>query len=327
MNTQTMVSKSVKDLFDIKEAPVSLKIDVFTDKNNPYIPDATTGYVFRREFIREMMAFLKKNGGDALYITGPTGSGKTSGVTETAARLNWPVQQLTAHGRMEFQADLVGHHALIASSPGQPPVMQFMYGPLSIAMKEGHILLINEVDLVDPSELSGLNDVLEGRPLIIAQNGGEIIKPHPKFRVVVTGNSAGSGDQTGLYQGVMMQNLAAMDRYRFTCVHYPEEQVEIKIIEGATPGLPATLRPLMVRVANEVRRLFLGESGDGSDGQLSITLSTRTLVRWADLSTQFRGAENALEYSLDHALLRRASTTDREVILRLAKDIFGDQWV
>ncbi|MDV5469036.1 AAA family ATPase [Klebsiella pneumoniae] len=74
-------------------------------------------------------------------------------------------------------------------------------------MREGHLLLINEVDLADPAELAGLNDVLEGRPLVIAQNGGEIIKPHPMFRVVVTGNSTGSGDASGLYQGVMMQNL------------------------------------------------------------------------------------------------------------------------
>jgi cobaltochelatase CobS len=91
-----------------------------------------------------------------------------------------------------------------------------MFGPLAVAMREGHLLLINEVDLADPAELAGLNDVLEGRPLVITQNGGEIIKPHPMFRVVVTGNSTGSGDASGLYQGVMMQNLAAMDRYRFT---------------------------------------------------------------------------------------------------------------
>ncbi|MBO0180522.1 AAA family ATPase, partial [Vibrio parahaemolyticus] len=95
--------------------------------------------------------------------------------------------------------------------------------PLAIAMREGHVLLINEVDLVDPAELSGLNDILEGRPLVIAQNGGEIIKPHPMFRVIVTGNSTGSGDPSGLYQGVMMQNLAAMDRYRFSVVPYMAE--------------------------------------------------------------------------------------------------------
>ncbi|EFL9857815.1 AAA domain-containing protein [Escherichia coli] len=252
-----------------------------------------------------------------------TGSGKTSGITEIAGRLNWPVQQITAHGRMEL-TDLIGHHALVAEKPGQPPVMKFMYGPLAVAMREGHLLLINEVDLADPAELAGLNDVLEGRPLVIAQNGGEIIKPHPMFRVVVTGNSTGSGDASGLYQGVMMQNLAAMDRYRFTKVGYADEEAELSILGRATPKLPENVRKGMVRIANQVRKLFLGENGE--DGQISVTMSTRTLVRWAKLSLAFRGAPNALEYALDQALLIRAAKEEREAILRVAKDVFGDQW-
>ncbi|NMR77876.1 AAA family ATPase, partial [Vibrio alginolyticus] len=145
-----------------------------------------------------------------------------------------PVHHITAHARKEL-TDLIGHHALVAEKPGQPPVMKFMYGPRAVAMREGHLLLINEVDLADPAELAGLNDVLEGRPLVIAQNGGEIIKPHPMFRVVVTGNSTGSGDASGLYQGVMMQNLAAMDRYRFTKVGYADEEAELSILGRVTP--------------------------------------------------------------------------------------------
>ena len=149
-------------------------------------------------------------------------------------------------------------------------------------MREGHILLINEVDLADPAELAGLNDVLEGRPLVIAQNGGEIIKPHPMFRVMVTGNSTGSGDASGLYQGVMMQNIASMDRYRFIKVGYAEDIAELSILGRVTPNLPENIRNGMVRIANQVRKLFLGENGE--DGQLSITMSTRTLVRWAAFS-------------------------------------------
>lgn len=313
----------VSDVFGMPDIPATVKALGYADSTNPYIPNSDTNYVFRKEFLREVLAYLKEPSGDALYVTGPTGSGKTSGIMEIAARLNWPVQQITAHGRMEL-TDLVGFHALVASKPGEPPVMQFMYGPLAIAMKHGHILLINEVDLADPAELAGLNDVLEGRPLVIAQNGGEIIKPHPMFRVIVTGNSTGAGDPSGLYQGVMMQNLAAMDRYRFIRVGYASEEAELSILERVAPRLPESIRGGLVRVANEIRRLFLGEDGD--NGQLSLTMSTRTLVRWAKLTLQFRGAPNALEYALDQALLIRAAKEEREAILRIAKDVFGDLW-
>ncbi len=50
--------------------------------------------------------------------------------------------------------------------------MTFVYGPLALAVKYGHLLIINEMDLAEPAELAGLNDILEGAPLVIAQNGG-----------------------------------------------------------------------------------------------------------------------------------------------------------
>lgn len=252
---------SVSKVFGMPSIPEKVLAVGYADTTNPFIPATDPNYVFRKEFVREVLAFLKEPGGDALYATGPTGSGKTSGITEIAGRLNWPVQQMTAHGRMEL-CDLIGHHALVAAKPGEPPVMQFMYGPLAVAMREGHILLINEVDLADPAELAGLNDVLEGRPLVIAQNGGEIIKPHPMFRVMVTGNSTGSGDASGLYQGVMMQNIASMDRYRFIKVGYAEDIAELSILGRVTPNLPENIRNGMVRIANQVRKLFLGENGE-----------------------------------------------------------------
>ncbi|GAO73463.1 CbbQ/NirQ/NorQ C-terminal domain-containing protein [Comamonas sp. E6] len=80
----------------------------------------------------------------------------------------------------------------------------------------------------------------------------------------------------------------------------------------------------MVRLADDVRKLFMGSDGQG--GQLAITFSTRTLVRWAKLSTKFKGAPNPLGYALDLALLNRATPEDATAITRLAKDIFGEQW-
>ncbi|MCB5162955.1 AAA family ATPase [Marinomonas algarum] len=320
---KNIIKYSVAETFNLEGVPSKVSALGYEENDNPFIPSKDENYTFRKEIIREVTAFLKSPFGDALYVTGPTGSGKTSGITEIAARLHWPVQQITANGRMEL-CDLIGHHALVSPNPGDTPIMKFMYGPLATAMKNGHILLINEIDLADPAELSGLNDVLEGRPLVISQNGGEIIKPHPMFRVIATGNSTGSGDTSGLYQGVMMQNLAAMDRYRFIKIGYADQSTEMDILERVAPSLNDNLRAGMVKTANEVRNLFMGENGD--DGQISVTMSTRTLVRWAKLTLQFRGAPNTLKYALDQALLTRASKEEGEAILRIAKDVFGDQW-
>ena len=120
---------------------------------NPYVPQTNANYKFRKDLLRNILMYLQAPCGDALYLSGPTGSGKTSAITEIAARLNWPVQSITARGRLEFQ-DLIGHHTLVSEKPGEPATMKWVYGPLAKAMALGHIFILNEGSSSKPPSLN-----------------------------------------------------------------------------------------------------------------------------------------------------------------------------
>lgn len=310
------------------EAPANLEIEGFENVGNPYVAKIDQNYVFNRELLRDVLGFLRSPDGDALYLGGPTGCGKTSCPTQVLARLNWPSMSFACHRKMSFD-DLVGCWTVVDGKT------RFLHGPLTLCMKHGWVLFIDELDRGEPAELVGLHPILDGSPLVIPQNGGEIIQPHPKFRIIVTGNSLGAGDQSGLYQGVLQQDLAFMDRFLVLNVSYPDPAVEETILKKSISHLPQqtqdSLVPIiskMVVVGNEIRKLFTGtdDNGNANSAELTVTLSTRTLLRWLRLTIKFRGAPNAVEFALERALTNRAEPEQKLAINKIAQMTFGDLW-
>lgn len=279
-------------------------------------PHIDPTYQFHDSMRDPVVWFLAKP--EPLYVFGPTGSGKSSLIKQLAARLNYPVFCVNAHGRLEFQ-DLVGHLSIQQGS------MNFQYGPLALAMRYGGIFLLDEYDLLDPSAAVGLNSILDGEPLCIPENGGEIIPPHPMFRFVATANTNGGSDETGLYQGTLRQNIAAMDRFMLCEVGYPSPEAEKFILQHVASTLPEEIRNRMVAYANDVRALFMGEV-DGSSNAIEVTLSTRTLIRWATLALRYEPMAKVgiqpVMYALDRALAFRATRETRAALHEMAQRHF-----
>lgn len=295
-------------------SPSGVTVNAFASRN-PYTPAENPDYIFQ-DTCRDVIVWFLHNP-EPLYLCGPTGAGKTSCIKQIAARLNYPVFEVTGHGRLEI-ADLVGHLTVRNGS------MTFEYGPLALAMKYGALFLFNEIDLASPDITAGLNSILDGSPLCLAENGGELIAPHPMFRFAATGNTNGAGDESGLYSGTLRQNMAFLDRFILCEVNYPTAEAETALMTRKFPALPAELCGKMVGYANEIRRLFV--EGNGTGPQIEITFSTRSLIRWAELTIRYQNLArqniSPLRYALDRAIGFRASRETRVVLHELCQRMF-----
>lgn len=312
----TLIPKSFPmDIFGITGTQVV--VQGFEPCNHPQVPMVKSEYIFRRETLRDVINHIDCSFGDGLLITGSTGCGKTSVAEQVCARLNYPTQSYTCGGSTEFM-DLVGQWVMVKGDT------VWMDGCLTKAMQEGHVLILNEIDLVDPAELANMNAIMEGSPLVISQLDGKIIHPHPNFRLIATANSNGGGSD-GLYVGVQRQNMAFMDRFNVIKVDYPDMEIEMQILEKLAPSIPKAVRKKMIVLANKVRKIFQGD--EESNVELSITFSTRTLIRWAIQTQRNQGAKCPLSYALDRALLNRCSESEeREAVNTLAVGLFGSSF-
>jgi cobaltochelatase CobS len=190
----------------------------------------------------------------------------------------------------------------------------FELGPLPLAMINGWMYSADEYDFMLPSVSSVYQAVLEGKPLMIkeADAANRIIKPHPNFRFVATGNTNGSGDETGLYQGTNIQNAANYDRFGMV-IHkqYMKKAAESQILQNRV-GLVKEDADKMVEFAGLVREAY-----DGA--KISDVISPRTLIYAAKIGVK-RGS---FRQGITLSFINKLSKIDREVCDGLAQRIFG----
>ena len=291
-----------------------------------YVPEANEDYVFSLDFLRAALPYFHERQSFALSVMGPHGAGKTSAVVEYLARAKWPVVQTVAKRRGEFR-DFLGYRHLAGGATS------WVDGPLTLAYRHGMVLLVNEWNRMDPSELFSFNQVLDGAPLVLEENDNQVVHRHPFFRLVFTGNGGSLGDDTGLYAGVEAQDVSLVDRLLTVVVDYPAPDVELAILEkiedrrARSGGNRIATQVLlkMIEVANDVRAQFIGK--DPVNGTLSVVVSTRTLLRWAHVCTWYPNRKDRLRASLHLALLNGLPAEQASTIAELAKDRFGDLWV
>ena len=135
-------------------------------------------------------------------LVGETGCGKTSVCQLLALLHGQKLRILNCHQHTET-SDFIGgfrptrtaerHEMMEAGKTAAP--FAWEDGPLIKAMRDGDILLVDELSLAEDSVLERLNSVLEpGRSITLPEKGGaevEELTAHPNFLILATMNPGG----------------------------------------------------------------------------------------------------------------------------------------
>lgn len=97
-----------------------------------------------------------------------------------------PMHQVNCSVDLDTES-LLGFKTIKTNAEGQQEIV-FVDGPVIKAMKEGHILYIDEINMAKPETLPVLNGVLDYRRQITNPYTGEVIKAVPGFNVIAAIN-------------------------------------------------------------------------------------------------------------------------------------------
>ena len=284
---------------------IAIKALTSTGGFDAMVPDMDLNYVFNVDILKTLVMGVEMN--IPVYLWGHAGTGKTTIYEQIAARTNRPMLRVQHTANMEEEHVIGGWRLRDGKTI-------FELGPLAQAMKHGWIYMADEYDFGRPEVLSLYQPVLEGKPLVIkeADDANRVIRPHPGFRFVATGNTNGQGDETGLYQGTTMQNAANYERFGIVeQMPYMEEAMEIKLV-SAQARIPQADAKKLVKFANSIRREF-------ESAKLSNPISPRSLIYAARIGM----ARSNYLIGLEKAYLNRLSSVDREAARGFASRIFG----
>lgn len=302
-----------KDFKDMDGKPIQVEVlEDRKDATKNMVPVKDSGYVFDGEKTATICMGLDARLNTPVLLWGYHGSGKSTLAEQICNRLNRPALRVQ-HSVDTESSDIVGQWVL----EGDRTV--FHLGPLARAMRDGLVYIADEYDFALPNVLAVYQAVLEGAPLFIKQAPEDmaLIKPHKDFRFIATGNTNGSGDETGLYQGTQIQNAANYSRFGITVkIDYQKPETEKTIISNKIGALPADDLDKIFQFVGKVREAYDNRS-------ITNTLSTREVLM---IVTQacFKGRERPnFMYGIEHAFLNRMSSIDSGAIKKIAERIFS----
>ncbi|OMP66154.1 hypothetical protein BTO28_13795 [Domibacillus epiphyticus] len=223
--------------------------------------------------------------GKNILLKGPTGSGKTKLSESLASHFGQPVHSVNCSVDLDAEA-MLGFKTIIEVD-GKSRI-DFVEGPVIKAMKNGHLLYIDEINMAKPETLPILNGVLDYRRQITNPFTGEVVKAKATFSVIAAVNEG--------YAGTAPLNEALKNRFVTFDIPYISGDVLLSVLKQESILKDEKLIQLFVSLSSDLTALV--ESGRLPEEASSI----RALVDACDLAVYIpplRAVERAIAGKLD----------------------------
>jgi len=305
---QPDINISAKEVFNLK---ADFKIPAFSHANS-YVPEIDETYRFNEEISKAILAGFMYN--RKVLVQGYHGTGKSTHIEQIAARLNWACVRVNLDSHVT-RIDLIGKDAIIISEGKQ--ITAFQEGILSWAIQRPVALVLDEYDAARPDVMFVIQRVLEAKGKLTLLDQNKVITPHPYFRIFATTNTVGLGDTSGLYHGTQPINQGQMDRWNIIAtLNYLPAEEETAIVLAKSPeynnAKGKVIIKSMVEMANLTREGF-------KTGDLSVVMSPRTVITWAENAIIFGNVEVAFRMTF----LNKCDETEKPIIAEYYQRCFN----
>lgn len=247
-----------------------------------------------------------------VLLQGPTSSGKTSMIEYLASISGNKYIRINNHEHTDLQ-EYLGMYV-----SGVDGKIEYQDGVLVKALREGHWIVLDELNLAPSDVLESLNRLLDDNRELLIPETQEIIRPHKHFMLFATQNPA------GIYGG--RKALSRAFRNRFLEIHFediPEDELGT-ILRERTQIAPS----FCAKIIEVYRQLTVLRQRDRLFEQKQSFATLRDLFRWA-----MREADDRTQLAINGFLLlseRVRNERDRmavkeviETVLKISLDING----
>lgn len=151
-------------------------------------------FIITENFEKHVIDLLRVITGSELpiLIEGPTSCGKTSVIQYLAALAGHKCVRVNNHQHTEID-EYIGNYL-----PDERGKLTFNEGVLVKALKEGHWLILDELNLAKSEILENLNRLLDDNRELFVNETQTFLKPHKNFRIFATQNPSFYGGRKEL---------------------------------------------------------------------------------------------------------------------------------